>query len=55
MKSFQSIISRIGVVAATALFVVGCATPDDRRESDLPWNQPQPWEGSPYIPGMDRY
>ncbi len=36
--------------------LVGCATPDaSRRESDIPWNQPQPWEGSPFIPGMDRY
>jgi hypothetical protein len=26
----------------------GCATTD----SDIPWNAPQPWEGSPYIPGM---
>ena len=36
--------------------LAGCATTDaDRRESDIPWNQPQPWEGSPYIPGMNRY
>ncbi len=21
-------------------------------DSDLPWNNPQPWEGSPMIPGM---
>lgn len=34
---------------------IGCATTDNQRESDIPWNQPQPWEGSPYIPGMDRY
>ncbi len=37
--------------------VTGCATTeaDRRRDSDIPWNQPQPWEGSPYIPGMNRY
>jgi hypothetical protein len=34
----------------------GCATTDaDRRESDMPWNTPQPWEGSPFVPGLDRY
>lgn len=30
----------------------GCATTDD-TESDIPWNAPQPWEGSPYIPGFE--
>lgn len=43
--------------ALVALTLSGCATLDGRddRESDMPWNQPQPWEGSPFIPGMDRY
>jgi hypothetical protein len=30
------------------LFAAGCATTD----SDMPWNAPQSWEGSPYIPGL---
>jgi len=34
------------------LAVSGCATTDPDRESDLPWNMPQSWEGSPAIPGM---
>jgi hypothetical protein len=38
------------------LGLMGCATTDHRRDSDIPWNQPQPWEGSPYIPGVsNRY
>lgn len=31
------------------LLAAGCATTND---SDLPWNTPQPWEGSPAIPGL---
>jgi hypothetical protein len=27
----------------------GCTTTND---SDIPWNAPQPWEGSPNIPGL---
>ena len=34
------------VCAVTAL--AGCTT----TESDIPWNAPQSWEGSPYIPGL---
>ena len=34
-----------------ACFLCGCAT----TESDMPWNVPQPWEGSPTIPGMPNY
>lgn len=37
-----------------ALLAAGCATaPDD--ESEIPWNQPQAWEGSPALPGMGGY
>lgn len=34
----------------TLLFTAGCATTQD---SDLPWNVPQSWEGSPTLPGMN--
>jgi len=31
-------------------FVTGCySVPAD---TDIPWNEPQGWEGSPYIPGF---
>jgi hypothetical protein len=39
-------------LAAAALlmtFLSGCAT---NATSDMPWNTPQPWEGSPSIPGF---
>ena len=36
-------------IALVAAFVCGCAT----NQSDMPWNSPQPWEGSPMIPGMN--
>jgi hypothetical protein len=44
---------RLAVLAAlTGLLALGgCATQD----SEIPWNAPQPWEGSPTIPGMPRY
>ena len=32
-----------------AACVAGCASSGD---SDMPWNQPQPWEGAPSIPGF---
>lgn len=41
-----------GLVAAAmllAFLAAGCATD---QTSDLPWNAPQPWEGSPSIPGL---
>ena len=34
---------------AASCILVGCATTDD---SDIPWNSPASWEGSPYIPGL---
>lgn len=29
----------------------GCASTRD-RDSDIPWNAPQSWEGAPIIPGF---
>jgi predicted outer membrane protein len=43
----------ITLLALAALLIAGCATLED--ESDLPWNTPQPWEGSPAIPGFNQY
>ena len=45
------------LVALTALFFCGCATPEDpyhdeKEYSDMPWNTPQQWEGSRQMPGM---
>lgn len=35
--------------------ISGCATANtDDSDSEIPWNTPQPWEGSPMIPGLDR-
>lgn len=36
------------LLIATGFLASGCAS----TESDMPWNAPQPWEGSPSIPGM---
>lgn len=42
----------VAVLAGVCLAVAGCAT----TETDMPWNAPQSWEGSPYLPGLtDRY
>ena len=48
--------TRYALVSAAVswLFVTGCATTGSYdEESDLPWNTPQPWEGSPSIPGFE--
>ncbi len=42
------------IFTAIALLVVafglaGCVTTED---SDIPWNAPAGWEGSPFIPGL---
>lgn len=39
------------LIAIVAVLVGGCATPHD---SDIPWNSPASWEGSPYIPGFSQ-
>ena len=41
----------IALLAIAALLAGGCATP---RDSDIPWNSPASWEGSPYIPGFSQ-
>lgn len=43
--------------AAAILALSGCETTDQNAEgteSNIPWNQPQPWEGAPGIPGMSQ-
>lgn len=56
MKCQWIILASAMALGIGLLFAAGCATTDDhRRDSDMPWNQPQPWEDSPFIPGMDRY
>lgn len=44
----QTLITTV-LLVATVTLVMGCATTDD---SDIPWNSPASWEGSPYIPGL---
>lgn len=39
------------MLIVAALAVGGCAT---TRDSDIPWNAPASWEGSPYIPGFSQ-
>jgi len=38
------------LLAGFLCLAAGCATTVD--DSDIPWNDPQPWEGSPAIPGL---
>lgn len=40
------------LIAVTTALLAGCASIDPDQESDLPWNVPQTWEGSPSIPGL---
>lgn len=41
------------LAVATMCLAAGCASMDPDAESDLPWNTPQPWEGSPGLPGLE--
>jgi len=41
----------VAVIAVATLALAGCATTSD-DDSDMPWNTPEAWEGSPYIPGF---
>ena len=48
---------RSGVLAIlislmAACLLSGCATTYN-EDSDLPWNMPESWEGSPFIPGLN--
>jgi hypothetical protein len=38
----------MAVLTVALLALCGCAT----QTSDMPWNSPQTWEGSPTIPGF---
>jgi hypothetical protein len=38
------------LLLAVLSVAAGCAT--TVNDSDIPWNDPQPWEGSPAIPGI---
>lgn len=40
-------------LCAAALLAGGCGTLHEDRESDIPWNTPQPWENAPMIPGLE--
>jgi len=52
MKQMVSRILAVVLLGSLSGFVAGCASTDEGRESELPWNVPQTWEGSPTIPGM---
>ncbi len=39
----------IALLLPLLMMGAGCATTTD-NESELPWNTPQSWEGSPMIP-----
>ena len=47
-RSYMRMIAGLLATALLALFSGGCTTTD----SDLPWNTPQSWEGSPSLPGL---
>lgn len=49
LNQLRLLIVLLGLVG----LAVGCATTDGDYDSDLPWNTPQSWEGSPSIPGFD--
>ena len=45
------------LLPAAALVLGGCASTegdfiDEQEYSNMPWNTPQQWEGSPSIPGL---
>lgn len=50
--SRASVISRFLYILICGLLIglQGCST--TKNSSDIPWNVPQPWEGTPNIPGL---
>ena len=52
-----AVLAGVATLALTML-VGGCAATPRSDEyghrSELPWNLPQGWEGSPMLPGFDR-
>ncbi len=54
IKSTYSLVLLVLTSCALVLALNACTTTDADRDSELPWNTPQSWEGSPLIPGMDR-
>jgi len=54
MRDFIRKVLFLTSCAAVMIFSAGCATSDPDRESDMPWNMPQSWEGAPSIPGMNQ-
>jgi ribonuclease PH len=40
----------IALLLACLPLLAGCVSAG--ADSDIPWNDPQPWEGSPAIPGL---
>jgi hypothetical protein len=51
MKAVRFLFSVAAVALLTlcAVWASGCAT---TGESDIPWNEPQPWEGMMSVPGL---
>lgn len=44
----------LGAILTALLLAGGCATVETSdRESELPWNTPQSWEGAPFFPGLN--
>jgi hypothetical protein len=48
LQAFTSAWIRVVFVLVSLVGLAGCAS----TESDIPWNAPQPWEGTPGIPGF---
>ncbi len=47
--NWRLVLCALGMVA----WLGGCATtPEDERQSDIPWNTPQSWEGVVPMPGF---
>lgn len=53
MRNLLSNFSRLLALAAL-LLLSACASMDGGGDSDIPWNAPQSWEGTPGIPGLSR-
>jgi len=53
-------IAKITALILFAAVLAGCTAPtyDDgteREYSDMPWNTPATWEGTPGVPGLNGY
>ena len=51
MKMFRMLFL-IALMAVSTILISGCATTSEDNVSSIPWDRPQPWEGTGQLGGF---